>query len=101
MSGDDHRQIADQDFLDEVFERALEWLEEGQAVDIDALARGHEERRAEIERMVQLARRVAVGPTEALPEVPGYTILGALGQGGMGGRSIWQDRSGSAAGRWR
>ena len=84
MTADDRPQIADQDVLDEAFERALEWLEDGQSIDIAALAHGRTDLLPQIERMVQLARRVAVGQSEAVPAVPGYTILGELGHGGMG-----------------
>ena len=70
--------------LDDLYESVVGRIEEGQPVDIDALAKGREALRPQIERVVQLARQVAVGRGADFPVVRGYTILGELGHGGMG-----------------
>ena len=71
-------------FLDEMFDSVVARLEEGQAVSVTALAGGREELCPQIENIVRLAQQVAVGRGADLPIVPGYTILGELGHGGMG-----------------
>ncbi len=75
---------ADEALLDEVFERALEQIEEGGAVDVDGLVRDHPHLRRQAERLLRLAQEVAVIRCEPLPAIAGYTILSELGRGGMG-----------------
>jgi len=86
-----------QDFLDEVFERAVRLVEDGLIPEIDALVAGHEALRTEVERLVHLARHVAVGSPEPLPTLAGFTLLQQLGQGGMG--TVYLARQHSLGGR--
>ena len=77
-------QANDQEFLDEVFDRIVEYLEEGRRVDCAELAAGREHLLRQVEELVRLAQQVAVGVSHSLPNVPGYTLLSELGRGGMG-----------------
>ncbi len=74
----------DQDFLDEVFDRIVASLEEGRPVDCAELAADHAHLLGQVEELAWLAQQVAVGASHSLPAVPGYTLLGELGRGGMG-----------------
>jgi len=97
MNPDGAADAPDQRFLDEVFERAVQLVEEGLVPETEALLAGHEALRAEVERLVHLARQVAVGATTPHPEVEGFTILQQLGQGGMG--TVYLARQHSLGGR--
>lgn len=70
--------------LDEIFDRALEQIEEGLTVEIDDLIGRRRELRSQAERMLRLAREVAVIRPGPLPVLAGYEILSELGRGGMG-----------------
>lgn len=74
----------DQERLDWVFEQAVERIEEGLPVDPREWLDDRPDLLAEAERLIRLAQQVAVGQSRLMPTVPGYTILGELGQGGMG-----------------
>jgi hypothetical protein len=84
MPSDDELRTADQRFLDELFDYAVEQLEEGRPLDLDAVSTGHAHLLPQIERAVRLAEQVAVGRTELMPTVPGYFVLREIGHGGMG-----------------
>ncbi|MFH0981091.1 MAG: protein kinase [Planctomycetota bacterium] len=84
MGQDADPTTADQAFLDGVFEQALERLEDALPADLDELLQGRSDLRAQVEQLVRLAEQVAVGHYGPFPQVPGYTILGELGRGGMG-----------------
>jgi formylglycine-generating enzyme required for sulfatase activity len=81
---------ADDDaLLDAVFDAAVTALESGTPLDLEPLIAGREHLRAEAERLLELAAGVGVAhppssSTRALPTVPGFTILGEVGRGGMG-----------------
>jgi serine/threonine protein kinase len=77
-------QTHDQELLDEIFERAVARIEEGLPVEIGDLIGDREDLLAPAERLIRLAQQVATGHSRTLPVVRGYTLLGELGQGGMG-----------------
>ena len=77
-------QTHDQELLDQIFERAVQQLEEGLPVVIGDLLGHREDLLGQVERLVRLAQQVVAGHPRTLPAVRGYTILGELGQGGMG-----------------
>jgi serine/threonine protein kinase/tetratricopeptide (TPR) repeat protein len=74
----------DDSFLDLAFDRAVARIEDGEPVDVADLLEDREELRGAVAEVVRLAREVAVGLVEALPSLPGYSILQELGHGGMG-----------------
>lgn len=74
----------DEDLLYDVLDRALSHLEEGLSVDVEEMISGHAHLRERAVEMVRLASRVGFGAGRALPTVSGYTLMGELGQGGMG-----------------
>src|SRR5262245_33505620 len=75
---------ADEEFLDRVFERAVEQLEAGESPAAEDLLEGHEHLRARVEALLETARQVTLARPGAKPRIPGFTILGELGRGGMG-----------------
>jgi tRNA A-37 threonylcarbamoyl transferase component Bud32/tetratricopeptide (TPR) repeat protein len=77
-------QTHDQELLDQIFERAVQQLEEGLPMVIGDLLGHREDLLGQVERLVRLAQQVVAGHPRTLPAVRGYTILGELGQGGMG-----------------
>lgn len=85
--------------LDRVFEQILELIEEGCEIDIESLASSHVHLRPQIEHFVQIARGVAVGPSEDGPATapPGYTFIAEIGRGGMG--TVYLARQERASGR--
>ncbi|MEE9296531.1 MAG: protein kinase, partial [Phycisphaerae bacterium] len=74
----------DQQFLDSVFERAVERVEDGLSVSTSDLLDGRDHLRGQVEELVRLARQVAIGPAPELPRLNDYTILSEIGSGGMG-----------------
>lgn len=98
MGPADGRPPAETDeFLDQVFEDAVLAVESGALPDLDRLVAGHEDLRAQVEKVVALARQVApVRPTD-LPKVPGFTVESELGRGSMG--SVFLARQDRIAGR--
>lgn len=84
MPGASDRQTADQELLDEVFERTVARVEEGRPPEFTDLLAGREDLWPEAEKLIHLAQQVAVGQRPMLPKIDGYTILGELGRGGMG-----------------
>ena len=74
----------DQAYLDELFDRIVELIEDGHSLAELELEPDKEHLRPQVDRLVRLAQSVALGPTTALPSIPGYSILGELGRGGMG-----------------
>ncbi|MCI0657902.1 MAG: hypothetical protein L0170_12640 [Acidobacteria bacterium] len=91
---------ADDSFLDEVFDRALEMLEEGLEPDVQAWLKGREALGERIAEAVQLARDVAVHrppPPASMPKVAGYQIERELGSGSMG--TVYLARQNSLGGR--
>ncbi|RJP39828.1 MAG: serine/threonine protein kinase [Phycisphaerales bacterium] len=74
----------DQQFIDRIFDEAVELLENGDDVDLDRLLDGRDHLRPEAERMVQLAREVTFGAPRRYPVLKGYELLAELGRGGMG-----------------
>jgi len=87
----------DQGYLDRLFDQVVELIEDGGSVAEMDLERGREHLRARVDRMIRLAINVALGPASALPRIPGYTILGELGHGGMG--SVYLARQEKLGGR--
>lgn len=97
MSDAPDTQTHDQELLDQIFERAVEQLEEGLPVVIGDLLGHREDLLGQVERLVRLAQQVVAGHPRTLPAVRGYTILGELGQGGMG--SVYLARQERLGGR--
>ncbi len=73
--------------LDELFERVLALLEDGEAVRVPDLAAEFGRAIEDVERAVALATSMLGGAGlitgEPLPRVPGFEVLGELGRGGM------------------
>jgi serine/threonine protein kinase/tetratricopeptide (TPR) repeat protein len=78
------------EFLDWIFDRAVDLLEDGQhaAAEELLLLRPAEERR--VREVIELARRVSFGPRAPRPKLSGYILLQELGHGGMG--TVWLAR---------
>ena len=74
----------DQGYLDRLYDHIVELVEDGRPVVDLALEEGREHLRPQVDRLIRLAQSVAPGRAPALPAIPGYTILGELGHGGMG-----------------
>ncbi len=74
----------DDDFLDDVFDRALAALTDGRRVDVEAMSTSRPELRAQVEATVRLALEVAAPRAPGFPAVPGYQLVAELGRGGMG-----------------
>jgi tetratricopeptide (TPR) repeat protein len=76
--------IDDEGFLDQVFDRVMDRIEEGLPLDVRELLAGRFHLRDQIEELVRVAQQIAVAQTQSLPTVPGYTLLSEIGRGGMG-----------------
>ncbi|MBX3354760.1 MAG: protein kinase [Phycisphaeraceae bacterium] len=74
----------DESFLDEVFDRIIRGLEEGETLDAHLLCRGQPRLIGRVQGLIELARRIRSDPLEPMPDVPGFTLLRVLGRGGMG-----------------
>ncbi len=74
----------DDEFLDDVFDRALDALAEGRRIDIEAWSTQRPELHAQVEAAVRLALEVAAPRVPGLPAVPGYQVVAELGRGGTG-----------------
>ena len=74
----------DQVYLDQLFDHIVELIEDGRPVGDLALDEGREHLRAQVDRLIRLAQGVALGRSDPLPRIAGYTILSELGRGGMG-----------------
>lgn len=74
----------DQAYLDELFDRIVELIEDGHSLAELELEPDKEHLRPQVDRLVRLAQSVALGQTAVAPSIPGYSILGELGRGGMG-----------------
>ncbi len=75
---------AEEAFLDEVFDRSVTLIGQGQAIDIEELLAGRLHMRQRVEELVGLAQRVTPGRSFLRPTIAKYTILEELGSGGMG-----------------
>ncbi len=75
---------SDEEFLDEVYELALERSIEGESVSPEELAAGREHLVEEIRELVALARSVVGRPVAPRPIVPGYHLEREFGRGAMG-----------------
>ncbi|MEW6250832.1 MAG: protein kinase [Planctomycetota bacterium] len=87
----------DQELLDEIFERIVERLEDGLPVEISQLVGERMDLLAQVDQLIRLAQQVMVGHSRTLPTVRGFTLLGELGQGGMG--SVYLARQERLGGR--
>lgn len=88
---------SDEDFLDAAFDQAVERLAQGLSLDLADLLNGREELRSAVDELLRVARHVSGRPTSGCPALRGYTILGELGQGGMG--TVYLARQERVAGR--
>jgi serine/threonine protein kinase len=82
--------------IDDAFDCALDALGRGEDVDLESLAQGHENLRAEIEEAVRLAHEVSAHASRIPPsvrEVAGYEIECELGAGSMGTVFLARQRS--------
>lgn len=84
VSSSPHVPAGDDEYLDRLFERAVELVENGRSVGELEIDDHHEHLLPAVERLLRLAQQVAIGQTPSLPSIPGFTILGELGHGGMG-----------------
>lgn len=81
---DDGLEPEEERFLDRAFEKAYATIAAGGDVSSDdLLGDGRERLRSHVAELIRVARDLALGESDALPSVPGYTILGELGRGGM------------------
>lgn len=74
----------DESFLDDLFDRAVEILREGESIDLDELLGERGDLRGSAEEAIRLARELAVRPTSMLPVVAGYDLIDELGRGAGG-----------------
>jgi tetratricopeptide (TPR) repeat protein len=77
----------DDEALDELFDRAVESLSQGLAIDLDTLLGDRPMLRPQAEQVLALARQVSAGSAVAaavLPRLEGFTLLEEVGRGGMG-----------------
>jgi len=88
---------ADEEFLDRVFERAVDSLENGLDPTVEDLLEGREDLRSQADALLQTARQVAVLRPRTVPAIPGFTLLHEIGRGGMG--TVYLARQESLGGR--
>jgi len=88
---------ADEEFLDQAFERAVAWVEDGRDPSVEDLLEGRDHLRVQTEALLVTARQVAVLHPRVLPRVAGFTILHEIGRGGMG--SVYLARQKTLGGR--
>lgn len=77
----------DDEALDELFDRAVESLNQGLAIDLDTLLGDRPMLRPQAEQVLALARQVSAGSAvtaAVLPRLEGFTLLEEVGRGGMG-----------------
>lgn len=75
---------SDEEFLDEILDRAIEFLRDGTEPDPAALAGSHGHLLDRIGAVIVLARQILPRTPGIMPKVAGYTLIAEIGRGGMG-----------------
>lgn len=75
---------ADEQFLDDAYQRLLASVEKGESLSVDELIGPREHLREQVRELLETACDLARPSTTALPQVNGFTLVRELGRGGMG-----------------